>query len=453
MNGPEIVFLSFQILEQIFNFLPTKDLRSTRLVCSTWKLESDRTLKFRRQKTILFRNEAKMQRISDQMDKQKVFGCKTIFNNFAMHFNEGSDLLFFEQESVQQFFNRHGLSIEHLTLNTNLFSRHDLLHNPQSFKYLLEKQVPNLRSLEITGVPATWWTSTELFTDSQNLLPKLENILLYQLPMDEQCPLYSNLFSHLPTVKKIDFVFFNDWNAIFRQALCTHSNPLRTFFCEVEDIKIRFYSTDASYNFPNFFKLLPQACPKVRTLHLTYFPSMSDGVHSLLTKYQNQLEELSMFIDDFRDINPGTRMIDVFSTIVFKKLRVFRIHTSVFKASSLNTQLLHERLPMLESLTLSFTRDAVARPCSYELQHTGIHTLKLISRSLYETRQMNAELMLIGSVLPNIKSLHLKAVVSKQTDHVLLLVVRAFPNLEELNVDFDGIAHDAIVHIGALRRE
>lgn len=75
--------LYFQILGQICKFLPEEDLCSTRLVCSTWKWESDRTLSSR-QTSITLKTEGDIQRISDKMDKLKVAGGKRLFNNFRL---------------------------------------------------------------------------------------------------------------------------------------------------------------------------------------------------------------------------------------------------------------------------------------------------------------------------------------------------------------------------------
>lgn len=456
-----------QILEQIFKFLPINELLSTRLVCRTWKSESDRKLKLR-QTLIVLRTKKDIQRITDLMDKRKVAGSTTLFNKFLIWF----DQMHLEQAPVRNFLNRHGAAVEQLSLkfSCNLLQTHN---TPQSFKYLLEQQVPNLKSLQFFGFSEQLWQSGELFNDSQNLLPKLEHIgciTVTEYRHAWECPLYLSLFSRLSNVKKLTINCSNYWNILFSHAVSNNENPLRNFFSEVEEIgmefgkrslllKIQSHEDCLPINNSNILKLLPQVCPKVRILRFCFdTDNITNGdVSNLLKQYAPQLEELWINVSDLHhdvdadedqanrpneegSANSGALTNEFFSTSVFRQLRVIRTGIDLFKPSSTVNQLFRKQLPMLQFLSLNCKPPALQR--NHDFQHSGLHTLELL--------YWNAEcLVLADKFFPNTKILR----VTINGDADLQLITNAFPNLEELNVSSTSkLTNDGIRCIGDLNR-
>lgn len=470
--------LCLQLLEQIFKFLPINDLLSTRLVCTTWKSESDRILKLR-QTLIILKTEGDIQSITDIMDKQKVVGGTKLFNKFLI----ALDQMHLEQASVRNFLNSNGSFFEQLSLKFTVRSE-DAENTPQSFKYLLENQVPNLKSLQFFNFSKKLWLSGDLFNDSHNLLPKLEYIgcikclefKCYDVDTfaheRENCPLYLSLFSRLPCVKKVTINTSTYWSILFHQAATNDSNPLRKFFSEVEEIRTEFYDLKLlrkigltapcteRINYPEILNLMPQVCPKVRILRLDFHPGLekNGSVANVLKKYADQLEEL--WINEHLNrtsycssgsirqaAKPVPLFNEFFSTTVFQKLRVIRTGVNIFEPTHAVTQLFHKQLPMLESLSLLSCIDQVA--WDYDFQHVRLHTLKLSRESMWKSDFLSP----IGQVFSNIKclSVHL----FKEDD--LELTVRAFPNLEELTVkyvsyDFRSLSTNKIMCIADLKR-
>lgn len=424
---------------------------TARLVCRTWKSESDRKLKLRPTVIVLTTSED-IQQITEVMDKRRVAGSTTLFNKFLISFNH----IHLEQAEVRTFFKRHGQTVEKLSLKFSWRLPHTQ-NTPQSFKYLLEHQVPNLKSLQLFGFSEELWQSAELFNDSQQLLSNLEHlacITLAEYRHAWECPLYLSLFKSLPSVRKLTINCSNYWNILFSHAVSNNENPLRDFFSEVEEIGMEFGDKSLllkvqsreecqPINDSNILKLLPQVCPKVRTLHLCFDAGIitNDDVSKLLKQYADQLEELRINdselhhdvdsdVDqenqpDMEEVaNSGGQISEFFSTSVFRKLRVIRTGIDLFQPASTVTQLFNKQLPMLQYLSLKYKPFPLPR--NHNFQHNCLHTLELLSYWNW-----NVEcLMRIGQSFPNIKVLRLTI----NSDGILDLVTDVFPNLEELNV-------------------
>lgn len=412
------------------------------------------------------------------MDKQKVVGGTKLFNKFLI----ALDQIHLEQASVCNFLNSNGSFFEQLSLKFTVRSE-DAKNTPQSFKYLLENQVPNLKALQFFNLSKKLWLSGDLFNDSYNLLPKLESIgcinclEFNRYDVDtfaherENCPLYLSLFSRLPCVKKVTINTSTYWSILFHQAASNDSNPLRKFFSEVEEIRTEFYDLKLlikiglrapcteRINYPEILNLMPHVCPKVRILRLDFHPGLekNGSVANVLKKYADQLEEL--WINEHlnrtsyyssgsirQEAKPVPLFNEFFSTTVFQKLRVIRTGVDIFAPAQAVTQLFHKQLPMLESLSLLSCIDQVA--WDYDFQHVRLHTLKLSRESMWKSDFLSP----IGQVFSNIKrlSVHL----FKEDD--LELVVRAFPNLEELTVKYNSYdrnhSSNKIMYIADLKR-
>lgn len=438
-----------------------------RLVCRKWKSESDRVIKSR-PPSILLRTEEDIHRIKCVMDKQKAVGGTPLFKNFLILFGE----IHLEQEAVVQFLNIHGPSFEQLSLQFNwLYPGKQ--HSPQSLKYLLETQVPNLKSLQFFGFTEDLWQSVDVFKDCKNLLPNLEHIgcvTLENYRHARECPLYLSLFNRLPSVKKITINCSNYWDIILNQAVSANDNQLRKFFSEVEEINTGLYDdrilllTDdlteypQPINVPKILKLLPQVCPKVRTLRLWYDSDTipPNDVGNLLRKYSGQIEELwlnarTWLEFDNVEVNedqpdpeggaiPGSLINELLMTPVLKKIRVFRTGADILRPSKASAELFHKQMPMLQSLSLMYEVPLLA--WNRIIQNSGLLKLQLMVK--------NAECMLpIGQAFPNIKFLCLIV----DEDAGLQLISQAFPNLEELSVTCDSakLSHDGLRCIGDLQ--
>lgn len=466
-----------QLLEQIFKFLPMEDLLSTRHVCTTWKSESDRILKLR-QTLIVLRTEDDIRRITDIMNKQEVLGQTKLFNKFLIVF----DQIQLEQASVRNFLNRNGSFFEQLSLKFALDAAEseDAQNTPQSFKYLLEQQVPNLKSLQFFRLSKKLWLSGDLFDDSHNLLPKLKHIGCIRASdykchgVDtfaherENCPLYLSLFRRLPCVKQITINCSTYWKILFSHAASDNSNPLRRFLSDVEEIRTEYCDLNLikksgmrtpfpeRIGDPEILNLLPHLCPKVRILRLDYYPSINANkcVGRLLTKYADQLEELwinehlhRVIYCGFRQkqrVNSDPLVNEFFTTSVFPKLRVIRTGVNIFTPSGACTQLFHKQLPMLVSLSLLCSMSRLS--CDYDLQHIRLHTLVLSRHAMWRSDYLLA----MGQVFSSIKRL----TITLFEEDDLEVVVRAFPNIEELIVDFDfrNLTAEKIMCIGDLKR-
>lgn len=344
-----------------------------------------------------------------------------------------------------ELLNSHGMSFEQLSIQF----RSNTQNTPQSFKYLLEKQVPNLKSLQFFGFSYGLWQSDGLFNDSVNLLPNLEYIAC--IPVTNyrhywECPLYLNLFSNLTSVKKFTINSSGYWSILIDHALSNKdNNQLAKIFSRLEEINTGFYDNHMlsrldghgdilPMRIPKMLILLPELFPKVKILRLCFdCDKISNAdVCAVLKMYAEQLEVNVSSYPNYEYENchkqqaqgvdtSGSLINECLASSIFEKLRIIRTSVDVFQPPSTVTQFSHKQLPALESLTL-----------------------------LYKVE--NSEYLLaIGRASPNVKTL----CINVNGDAALQSIARAFPNLEELTVNcYSGnLEHDGIKCIGDLHRK
>ncbi|CAL8092177.1 unnamed protein product [Orchesella dallaii] len=162
-------FLIPNVIQEIFNHLPARELENNRRVCTIWDDEAARALKKRR--LVSFRCVDEVKVYLTAMRKTRQFPHV----RFQFLFDDVTGLV---NEVMQEFWTIFGSKVRHLELNqSNLFWRDFAL-------LTCDGKLPKLISLHMKRLPLHMWNERS-FSPSQHQIPTLKVLKLESIPEAE----------------------------------------------------------------------------------------------------------------------------------------------------------------------------------------------------------------------------------------------------------------------------